>query len=145
MASVPVSGITAGTFFIVLPETSLKVEPDAAPSIVGRLFFKKKYTNAVPISGFGTTVLGIKSAELKKVQIDLPSVVMQRKISSILKDIDRKIRCNQTVNDNLEQQAAAYFQELFVANANPNWKVGTISDLGTVTGGSTPSKAKPEY
>ena len=93
----------------------------------------------------GTTVLGIKSAELKKVQIDLPSVVMQRKISSILKDIDRKIRCNQTVNDNLEQQAAAYFQELFVANANPNWKVGTISDLGTVTGGSTPSKAKPEY
>lgn len=93
----------------------------------------------------GTTVLGIKSAELKKVQIDLPSVVMQRKISSILKDIDRKIRCNQAVNDNLEQQAAAYFQELFVANANPNWKVGTISDLGTVTGGSTPSKAKPEY
>lgn len=49
----------------------------------------------------GTTVLGIKSAELKKVQIDLPSVVMQRKISSILKNIDRKIRCNQTVNDNL--------------------------------------------
>lgn len=25
------------------------------------------------------------------------------------------------------------------------WKSGTISDLGTVVGGSTPSKAKPEY
>lgn len=37
------------------------------------------------------------------------------------------------------------YQELFVANANPDWKSGTISDLGTVVGGSTPSKAKPEY
>lgn len=34
---------------------------------------------------------------------------------------------------------------MFVANANPNWKTGTISSLGTVIGGSTPSKAKPEY
>ena len=50
-----------------------------------------------------------------------------------------------TVNDNLEQQALAYFQELFIDNANPEWTVGTISDLGSVVGGSTPSKSKPEY
>ena len=78
----------------------------------------------------GTTVLGIKSAELKKVQIDLPSVIMQRKISSILKDIDRKIRCNQTVNDNLEQQAQAIFKEWFIENPENNeWSTGTFSEL----------------
>ena len=49
------------------------------------------------------------------------------------------------VNDNLEQQAATYFQELFINNANPMWQISTISDLGTVVGGSTPSKTKPEY
>lgn len=49
------------------------------------------------------------------------------------------------VNDNLERQAQSYFQELFVDNADPEWKIGTISDLGAVVGGSTPSKAKPEY
>lgn len=49
------------------------------------------------------------------------------------------------LNDNLEQQAQSYFQELFVDNADPEWTTGTISDLGTVVGGSTPSKAKPEY
>ena len=49
------------------------------------------------------------------------------------------------INDNLEQQAQSYFQELFVDNADPEWAIGTISDLGTVVGGSTPSKAKPEY
>ena len=50
-----------------------------------------------------------------------------------------------TVNDNLQQQAYAYFLQLFIENADPSWRVGTIADLGTVVGGGTPSKAKPEY
>ena len=49
------------------------------------------------------------------------------------------------INNNLEQQAHSCFQELFVDNANPEWETGTISNLGLVVGGSTPSKAKPEY
>ena len=49
------------------------------------------------------------------------------------------------VNDNLEHQAQAYYRELFVDKANPEWRTGTICDLGTVIGGSTPSKAKKEY
>lgn len=49
------------------------------------------------------------------------------------------------LNDNLERQAQAYFQELFVNNADPAWTLGTICNLGTVVGGSTPSKTKPEY
>ncbi|WP_278308517.1 restriction endonuclease subunit S [Butyrivibrio proteoclasticus] len=32
-----------------------------------------------------------------------------------------------------------------MANADPSWPEGTISDIGTVVGGSTPSKSKPEY
>ena len=50
-----------------------------------------------------------------------------------------------TVNDNLQQQAYAYFLYLFVEAADPTWRLGAISDLGTVVGGGTPSKAKPEY
>ena len=49
------------------------------------------------------------------------------------------------LNENLEQQAAAYFYQQFIVNADPSWKEGAISDLGTVVGGSTPSKSKPEY
>lgn len=49
------------------------------------------------------------------------------------------------INDNLEQQAQAFFQELFVDNANPKWAIGTVSDFGAVVGGSTPSKTKSEY
>lgn len=49
------------------------------------------------------------------------------------------------INDNLEQQAQAFFQESFIDTADPKWAIGTISDLGTVIGGSTPSKSKLEY
>lgn len=48
-------------------------------------------------------------------------------------------------NKNLEQQLLTYYHELFVVNAKPEWKTGTIADLGKVVGGSTPSKKKPEY
>lgn len=37
------------------------------------------------------------------------------------------------------------FHDLFVVRADPSWREGTVSDLGTVVGGSTPSKTKPEY
>lgn len=49
------------------------------------------------------------------------------------------------LNNNLERQAQAYFDKLFVVNANPNWPECTLSDIGTVVAGGTPSKTKPEY
>ena len=79
------------------------------------------------------------------IEVDIPDAETQKRISSVLADIDNKIEVNDAINDNLEQQAQSYFQELFVDNADPEWTTGTISDLGTVVGGSTPSKAKPEY
>lgn len=93
----------------------------------------------------GTTVVGIKQAEFRKIEIDLPDIETQRKVTSILSSIDDKIRVNKKINENLEQQAQAYFQNLFIDNANSEWVQGTISDLGTVVGGSTPSKSKLEY
>ena len=85
---------------------------------------------------------------LKNIQdftIRLPSLQTQKKIASVLSALDDKIEKNTEINKNLEQQAVAYFHHQFIVNAAPSWKEGTISDLGTVIGGSTPSKSKPEY
>ena len=83
---------------------------------------------------------------LDEIMINYPvSLDEQNAIVGTLESIDRKLIVNEQQNDNLEQQAQSYFQELFVDNASPEWTTGTISDLGTVVGGSTPSKAKPEY
>ena len=82
---------------------------------------------------------------LETLELPIPPYDEQKKIAAILSALDEKIAINRAINDNLEQQAQSYFQELFVDNADPEWAIGTISDLGTVVGGSTPSKAKPEY
>ena len=95
--------------------------------------------------GTGTTVSNLRIPHLEQIQIPYLPLEQQAKISSVLRALEEKIENNRRLNDNLEQQAQSYFQELFVDNASPEWTTGTISDLGTVVGGSTPSKAKPEY
>lgn len=92
-----------------------------------------------------SAVPGINRNTVHKETVSLPDIETQRRIASTLSMLDEKIKTNTEINDNLEQQAHSYFQELFVDNASPEWTTGTISDLGTVVGGSTPSKAKPEY
>ena len=97
-------------------------------------------------TNLNTTVqptLNIKALESMPIPF-LDSVYMKTAVS-ILSSLDYKIKINSEINDNLEQQAEAYFNNLFIANADPSWPEGTISDMGTVVGGSTPSKAKPEY
>ena len=90
----------------------------------------------------------------------LPSKSEQQKIALILSALDDKIEVNKRINDNLEQQAQALFKSWFVdfepfkdgefveseQGMIPNgWRVGTLNELGNIVGGSTPSKAKPEY
>lgn len=60
----------------------------------------------------GTTVTGIKQAEFRKIVIKLPEITTQKKISGILTAIDDKITLNNKINENLEQQAIAIFNEL---------------------------------
>ena len=87
----------------------------------------------------------ITFSEVANLTIPVPSLAVQEVIVQTMQCLEDKITCNEQINDNLEQQAQALFQELFIENADPEWREGTISDLGTVVGGSTPSKSKPEY
>ena len=96
-------------------------------------------------SQVGVPALARPSSTFQQIEVVLPELSIQKCVVEIISTIQKKIVNNQELNDNLEQQAQSYFQELFVDNADPEWTTGTISDLGTVVGGSTPSKAKPEY
>lgn len=103
--------------------------------------------NSMDLSGYvtGSAQPKLSQANLNAITLSLPTLVEQKRIVEYLYMLDQKIDVIRQINDNLEQQAQSYFQELFVDNASPEWTTGTISDLGTVVGGSTPSKAKPEY
>lgn len=87
--------------------------------------------------------LNIKS--LSEMPIPFYSDAQMQRIIAVLESLDDKIGLNNKINENLEQQAQALYQELFINNADSEWQKGTISDLGAVVGGSTPAKSKPEY
>lgn len=123
---------------------SIVVNDKADPLFV---YYLLKYNkDAIEAMGSGTTFKEVSGKTMRAVKVRIPlDVSYQKRIAAVLDSLDTKIENNERINDNLEQQAQSYFQELFVDNADPEWTTGTISDLGTVVGGSTPSKAKPEY
>ena len=93
----------------------------------------------------GTKMPRGDKTSIMQYEVPIFDIDTQRKIASVLRSLDEKIELNSTINNNLEQQAQAYFDELFVVNADPNWSECTLSDIGSVVAGGTPSKSKPEY
>lgn len=109
------------------------------------LKFLKPYFTEIAINKQTTGLGHVTIADLKRISIIVPTLILQQHISSILKSLDDKIEMNENINKNLEQQAEALFYSLFIEKINPIWKDGVLSDLGTIVGGGTPSKTKPEY
>lgn len=64
--------------------------------------------------GSGSAIPRIILKDFKRMKVEYPSIEKQRKIVSILHDLDAKIFNNQKVNDNLEQQAKELFRAWFV-------------------------------
>ena len=87
----------------------------------------------------------VQTDVVQGLQVPLPPLEEQRKIAGILRTLDDKIKLNTEINKNLEAQIDSLYTELFIRSANPKWKLGTVADLGTVIGGSTPSKKVDAY
>lgn len=68
----------------------------------------------------GSTVTGIKSAELKKVNIEYPDIDEQVRIGRVLKNLDDKISLNNQVISNFELLAQTLFKHWFVEFEFPN-------------------------
>ena len=87
----------------------------------------------------GTTVTGIKQAEFRKIEIEIPDYEVQKKVSGILRVIDQKIEFNNAINNNLEQQAQTIYQQMLIDNVSSDWTEGILSDIADITMGQSPS------
>lgn len=109
----------------------------------------------------GSAIPTLSQKNLANLIINVPKeVAYQRRIASILSSLDRKIELNNKINADLEEMAQAIFKNWFVdfepfkdgkfvdselGMIPEGWKVGRLDEIADVVGGSTPSKAKPEY
>lgn len=75
------------------------------------------------------------------IEVDIPDAETQKRISSVLADIDNKIEVNDAINDNLQQQAAALFSSLY---DRTNTEV-RFTDLIQILGGGTPNTGENTY
>ena len=73
------------------------------------------------------------SAELAPMDIKIPPLETQQKIAKVLSAIDDKIELNNSINNNLEQQAQAIFKQIFSDISEDdlpsNWHKGTIGEI----------------
>ena len=90
-------------------------------------------------AGSGSTRAYLGITAQRKLPIILPELDEQIKIADILSSIDKKIDKNNAINNNLEQQAQAIYQQMFIDNASSDWTEGTLSDIADITMGQSPS------
>lgn len=122
--------------------------------------FSKKFIDYVNSTHTGSAIPHISQKQIEDYMILLPDIETQRRIASILSSLDRKIELNNKINADLEEMAQAIFKNWFVdfepfkdgkfvdselGMIPEGWKVGRLDEIADVVGGSTPSKAKPEY
>jgi type I restriction enzyme S subunit len=89
------------------------------PGVLDNTFLKfllqsKDVQNQLRARATGTTVLGIKQSELRKVGLTLPPLNEQLAIARILGTLDDKIDLNRRMSETLEAMAQALFTSWFV-------------------------------
>ena len=80
----------------------------------------------------------IKPSDIENLEVDVPDIKTQRKISAVLVSIDEKIHSNTEINKNLEQQAQAIFKSWFVdfepfnGEMPSDWMVSKLGDVASI-------------
>lgn len=97
-----------------------------------------------------STYPSIKPSDIEGIEICLPALKTQKKVSNILRVIDEKMKLNNRINDNLLQQAQALFKSWFVdfepfSNQKPSdWSVSTLGNVSIMgAGGDKPQNVSP--
>ena len=80
--------------------------------------------------------------ELANIEIEIPNIENQIKISKILTDIDSKIEINNQTNDNLFKMMKSKFED-WITNLN-KYEVSSLSKIANYTNGLAMQKFRPK-
>lgn len=122
------------------------LEPNTQLLNAGYLFYAlqdRTLKSRIEARATGTTVIGIKASELKKVEIELPSLQQQTGIADILSSLDDKIELNNKINDNLFEMVNAYYTSLFKGGKCEMTSIGKYAER--IYSGGTPATSNAAY
>lgn len=125
----------------------------AVPDFIYYLLTQKEVTEHLQAIGEQSVSAypSIKPTDIENLEVIIPDIEAQKRIASILVAIDRKIKENEQINNNLEQQAHEIFKHWFVCFAPfggimpSDWEKHKLGEICNCELGGTPSRNKPEY
>lgn len=93
----------------------------------------------------GSAVPSLTTKVLNEIEISMPSLEEQKAIAEVLSSLDDKIDLLHRQNKTLEELAQTLFRQWFIEEAGDDWEVGTLDEILTVKGGTTPSTKNSEF
>lgn len=93
----------------------------------------------------GTTIKNISLKQMRKYTFSLPQISEQKRISSVLRRIDEKIKNNRAINKNLLQQAQALYREMFVNTQNNKRRICRAEEYFDIAIGKTPPRKEHQW
>lgn len=114
------------------PNTSI-VDPYYLYCVIRNDSFRKLMGNYV--TGSGQPTIPMKTIRI--LEVEIPPISIQNKIVSILKNLDKKVKINKLINNNLFEQAKALYKswmfdfEPFSADRSlpKGWKISTVKEV----------------
>lgn len=86
----------------------------------------------------------VQQSVLDELELFVPDINEQRRIANILNKIDEKIRINNRINDNLENQVMVLFHHMF-GKKNKNRKNIRADEYFDISIGKTPPRKEPQW
>lgn len=102
-------------------------------------YFKEIATNK-QTTGLGHVTVG----DIKRLNLVIPDLEIQRRIVSVLKPIDDRISCNSEINDNLLAQAREIAKQWISANTD-DYEMLSLSDTASINPDTYSLKEEWEY
>ncbi len=93
----------------------------------------------------GTTIPNVSLKTMREYSFFLPPIEEQKAIAEVLSSLDDKIDLLHRQNKTLENLAQTLFRQWFIEEAKEEWEIGTLDDILSVKGGSTPSTANSDF
>lgn len=79
------------------------------------------------------------------IEVELPSLVEQKVVASILRDLDDKIEVNNEINKNLQEQAQTIYREMFVNAKNNQRQTCRAEEYFDIAIGKTPPRKEHQW
>ena len=86
---------------------------DLYPDYLYWVMRSKIYQKKVAATATGSTVKHTSPKLIKEINIEVPSLLRQKKIANLMNNIEQRIILNNKINNNLEQQAMVIFDYFF--------------------------------